>query len=64
MKLEFTLNGRPRTMEADGSKRLLDFIRVGRVTGEHYRGRWANVGSLEELERAERLFGNSADGKE
>ena len=27
MKLEFTLNGRPRTMEADGSKRLLDFIR-------------------------------------
>lgn len=43
---------------------LLDFIRVGRVTGEHYRGRWANVGSLEELERAERLFGNSTDGKE
>lgn len=27
MKLEFMLNGRPRTMEADGSKRLLDFIR-------------------------------------
>lgn len=27
MKLEFTLNGRHRVMEADGSKRLLDFIR-------------------------------------
>lgn len=27
MKLEFVLNGRPKTIEADGSKRLLDFIR-------------------------------------
>lgn len=34
MTINFTLNGRPRTMEVDGSRRLLDFIRNDlRLTG-------------------------------
>lgn len=34
MTIKFILNGRPRTVEADGSKRLLDFIRNDlRLTG-------------------------------
>lgn len=35
---------------------LYDFVRARRVTGERYDGRWANVGSIDELKRAEALF--------
>lgn len=35
---------------------LYQFADAGRVTGERFGGRWANVGTLEELERAEALF--------
>ncbi len=39
---------------------LFDFVRAGRLTGELYKGRWANVGSVEELARAEALFAGEA----
>lgn len=35
---------------------LYQFVDEGRVTGERFDGRWANVGTLEELARAEALF--------
>lgn len=35
---------------------LLEAVDAGHVTGEVFRGRWANVGTPLELERAERLF--------
>lgn len=37
-------------------------IDAGRVSGEVFRGRWANVGTLEELARAQALFGEDRGG--
>lgn len=39
---------------------MLGAIDSGRVTGSFFDGRWANVGTPRELERAERLFGGPA----
>ncbi|MDO5531018.1 nucleotidyltransferase family protein [Sutterella sp.] len=39
---------------------LLGAVDAGRVTGELFSGRWANVGTPVELERAEKLFGSDA----
>ncbi|MEH3022175.1 MAG: nucleotidyltransferase family protein [Pseudomonas oryzihabitans] len=47
-----------------GAFKLVDVLRpaiaAGRVSGEHFRGRWVDVGTLERLGEAESLFGTSA----
>lgn len=39
---------------------LRQAMAAGRVTGEHYRGHWVDVGTLERLAEAERLIGERA----
>ena len=36
--------------------RLFDYVRQGKVTGEHYRGRWCNIGTPEQLLELDRVL--------
>lgn len=39
---------------------LRQAMAAGQVSGEHYRGHWVDVGTLERLAEAERLIGERA----